>query len=958
MSSGVEGRTRACEGAGEEEMSRFQTHLNVVLMLVVLAALLVACSGVSLGVPKAPSEVSVEPEEGGIRVSWRDNSDDELGFRIYRFDGLEPLSISEAEKEVELSANEESYLDADVTSGSAYSYRVEAFNAFGPSRAVAEGEDPAPPPPSGQARVTIVRSGGGAGRIESDPVGISCDHVTGEGCSATFAYGTVLTLTPAPANDSIFTGWEGACEGADACSFTVMPDLADEGGTVRVTANMRRDEATLSVSKAGSGSGLVRDLNSDGGIINCGDTCRVSYSTVNPVVVVLEAVPDEGFIFAGWSAPCAGQTGDCRVSIDGAIELEARFTAPTPRITSFEGSPAKVKPGQEVSLSWSLSGAATGVRLTATADGDETVVEVPEGATSVTVTPDVSTIYRLVALGEGGESEPAEAAVAIGDAPIITRLEADDDTVTAGTDVALVWDISGQASVVTLKGDGADRRVSGGGATVTPQQTTTYTLIAKNDFGRNERDVTVEVGEAPAIRRFTADPAEVTRGQRTDLEWQVTGANKLEISPAIGEVSGSKTRTDPLTQDTTFRLTATNDFGSSARQATVTVKEKPKPKPKIVNFGVRGDVTEVLVGQEITLEWDIENQDALTELAIEFDDEEDELGNPTTLSSLTTEVKRTTVYRLRAVAPGDDEPFVVRSDPVTVTALEPANIGTFTGPDEVEVGETFDLSWTGVVGETISLSRAGNEIKVNKKEFPNGKRSLTAPDEPGELIFALKAEGPRDSEASETWTVQVVEPSTPTAIDSFKAPDEVEVGEAFTLSWEGVTGETIALTRNGEALTTRPADFPDGEREVTAEEAGEIVFVLTASSPGETPVRRTETVTVLEPDAGLPTILSFEASALSIEAGEEVLITWVIPDQDSLTNLVMLRDPGTNIVAGRPTEQNAFRASPNQTTTYTLRAFNEAGSTESDSLTVSVTGSSETEPGDSPADDTAFFDTL
>ena len=57
----------------------------------------------------------------------------------------------------------------------------------------------------------------GSGTVTSAPAGISC----GATCSANFASGTAVTLTPAAAAGYVFTGWGGACSGSGACVVTM-----------------------------------------------------------------------------------------------------------------------------------------------------------------------------------------------------------------------------------------------------------------------------------------------------------------------------------------------------------------------------------------------------------------------------------------------------------------------------------------------------------------------------------------------------------------------------------------------------------------------------------------------------------------------------------------------------------------------------------------------------------------
>jgi Divergent InlB B-repeat domain/PASTA domain len=64
--------------------------------------------------------------------------------------------------------------------------------------------------------IGVSRSGSGNGTVASTPAGISC----GKTCSHGYAYGTSVTLKAAPAKNSTFAGWSGACTGMSRCTVT------------------------------------------------------------------------------------------------------------------------------------------------------------------------------------------------------------------------------------------------------------------------------------------------------------------------------------------------------------------------------------------------------------------------------------------------------------------------------------------------------------------------------------------------------------------------------------------------------------------------------------------------------------------------------------------------------------------------------------------------------------------
>jgi uncharacterized repeat protein (TIGR02543 family) len=63
--------------------------------------------------------------------------------------------------------------------------------------------------PVTSATLTVIRTGGGNGRVTSTPAGINC----GSSCTFSYAVGTRVTLRAIPGKNSTFTGWSGACTG-------------------------------------------------------------------------------------------------------------------------------------------------------------------------------------------------------------------------------------------------------------------------------------------------------------------------------------------------------------------------------------------------------------------------------------------------------------------------------------------------------------------------------------------------------------------------------------------------------------------------------------------------------------------------------------------------------------------------------------------------------------------------
>ena len=188
--------------------------------------------------------------------------------------------------------------------------------------------------------LSVGKNGSGSGTVTSSPSGITC----GSDCSEIYSSGTSVTLNASKDSDSDFKGWSGdvSCTGTGSCTVTM-------NGNKNVTATFDKKKdptVTLFVYKNGSGSGTVTGGNG----INCGNTCSASFNPGN--MVSLNAVPNSGSTFAGWSSPCSG-TGGCVFQINSDQNVTATFnaTSPTcqdPNATNYGGPlPCTYPPGAE-----------------------------------------------------------------------------------------------------------------------------------------------------------------------------------------------------------------------------------------------------------------------------------------------------------------------------------------------------------------------------------------------------------------------------------------------------------------------------------------------------------------------------------------------------------------------------------------------------------------------------------
>jgi len=88
-----------------------------------------------------------------------------------------------------------------------------------------------------------------------------------------------------------------------------------------VTATFAFPTYTLTVSKAGTGSGTVTSTPSG---IDCGNTCSALFNY--NAIVTLTAAADSGAVFTGWSGACTG-TGTCTLRMSETRDVTATFIA-------------------------------------------------------------------------------------------------------------------------------------------------------------------------------------------------------------------------------------------------------------------------------------------------------------------------------------------------------------------------------------------------------------------------------------------------------------------------------------------------------------------------------------------------------------------------------------------------------------------------------------------------------
>jgi subtilisin family serine protease len=161
-------------------------------------------AGISVS-PAAPSGLTATVASAKqINLAWQDASGNETEFRLEQKTGPGGTFGQIAT----LGPNTTRYSNTGLSPSTPYVYRVRACNAVGCSGY--SNEATATTTSDVAFALTVAVRGSAGGTVTSAPAGIGC----GSSCSASYAAGTMVTLTAAPGSQASFRGWGGACSGA------------------------------------------------------------------------------------------------------------------------------------------------------------------------------------------------------------------------------------------------------------------------------------------------------------------------------------------------------------------------------------------------------------------------------------------------------------------------------------------------------------------------------------------------------------------------------------------------------------------------------------------------------------------------------------------------------------------------------------------------------------------------
>lgn len=234
------------------------------------------------------------------------------------------------------------------------------------------------------------------------------------------------------------------------------------------------------------------------------------------------------------------------------------------------------------------------------------------GANTATATftaaPGQTYVFRLTVTGmTSGLQASASTTVSTQAAIKVERFTATPNQINAGQRSIISWNVPKATGVSITPGVGSNLNPSGS-ATVSPLQTTTYTLTATGPGGQQiTQSLTITVGASkPSIIRFQAVPDNIQPGGSATLSWATTGASSVNISGVGNNLPANGSQVVTPSQTTTYTLTASGADGKTTVTSQVVVTVGGAGNVQILSFSSDPAFSPVS-GSPVVLSWTTQN---------------------------------------------------------------------------------------------------------------------------------------------------------------------------------------------------------------------------------------------------------------------------------------------------------------------------------------------------------------
>jgi hypothetical protein len=598
---------------------------------------------------------------------------------------------------------------------------------------------------------------------------------------------------------------------------------------------------------------------------------------------------------------------------EGSDTCTAKVTVaapkPAPVCNTFNASATTIVKGASTQLSWTTTNANS-----ASINNGVGSVAV-DGSKSVT--PAQTTTYTLTAKNADGDAVSCNRTITVTPAPtpapVCNTFNASATTIVKGASTQLSWTTTNANSASINNGVGSVP--VDGSKSVTPAQTTTYTLTAKNSAGTQvtcNRTITVTTPTpvAPSCV-LNAAPTSITRGQSSELSYTSQNAVSASINQNIGGVSLSGSRGVTPTVTTTYTMTVTNAAGVTATCArTITVTDAPTPTaPSCV---LNAAPTSITRGQSSELSYTSQNA---TNATIDQN-----IGGVSLNGSRGVTPTVTTTYTMTVTNAAGATATCARTITVTdvPTPVVPVCNSFTASPSTINRGSSATLEWETTNATTVTINNDIGSVS------PDSSRSVTPTVTTTYILTAQNASGTPVT-CSRTITVNTPPSDAPVCTLSAN-PSRIDEGDSTRLTWTSSNTSGDATINQGVG-TVNPRDTND-DRNVSPRDT--TTYTMTVTNAAGTNATCAVTVSVDEDNDGggggsSSPRCELKISDKSINKGDRVTVEW----ETSNATFVELKDSTGKVLSttdGKLSDDKKdyydgeITLSPTKDTTYTLIA--------------------------------------
>lgn len=246
----------------------------------------------------------------------------------------------------------------------------------------------------------------------------------------------------------------------------------------------------------------------------------------------------------------------------------------------------------------------------------------------------------------------------------------------------------------------------------------------------------VLAADAAYIGSFTASSTMIQSGETVQLNWNVTGASKVEIvgiekSDEILPLKGSLEVWPMVT--TSYVLIATGMDGIVTSKS-LTVNVDSKGEVLIKEF--KASATKIQSGETVMLSWNVVNGVSVKVIGINRNTE----WSLPTVGSTEVWPEETTTYLLQATGKnGEVASASISVNVVTAVVVSPKILTFKASQTEVSRGDLVTLSWTTENAVSCTIETSDGAKLKNRK--PNGSISLTPNKTKKYTLIAYAADG-------------------------------------------------------------------------------------------------------------------------------------------------------------------------------------------------------------------------